>query len=94
MRGDRTQAHRGPGLKAVASRLCGVVQGGGRPTPGDRAWAHLPLVDAQRVPRERGDIAFLQQLLAAQLPAADHVVAEHKLAMGANPGQLVLEWES
>lgn len=58
-----------------------------------RAWAHLPLAEAKRVPGERGDVAFLQQILAPQLPAAHHVVAEHERAMGANPGQFILEWK-
>lgn len=61
---------------------------------GGRSWAYLPLAEAQRMPRERGGIALLQQLLASQLPAANNVVAEHKLAVGANPGQLVLQQES
>lgn len=51
---------------------------------------HLLLTEAQRVPRQRGGVPLLQQLLAPQLPAANHVVAKHKLAMGAYPSQLIL----
>lgn len=61
---------------------------------GGRSWAYLPLAEAQRMPRECGGIALLQKLLASQLPAANNVVPEHKLAIGANAGQLVLQWES
>lgn len=64
------------------------------PYRGGRSRAYLPLAEAQRMPRECSGVALLQQLLAPQLPAADDVVAEHKLAVGADPGQLVLERES
>lgn len=63
------------------------------PCRGGRSRAYLPLAEAQRMPRECSGVALLQQLLAPQLPAADNVVAEHKLAVGADPGQLVLERE-
>lgn len=63
------------------------------PCWGGQSRAYLPLAEAQRMPRECSGVALLQQLLAPQLPAADDVVAEHKLAVGADPGQLVLERE-
>lgn len=52
--------------------------------------AHLPLTETQRVPRQCSGIFLVQQFLAPQLPAANHVVAKHQLAMGTYPSQLIL----